>query len=239
MEKSKEQMCELILNLLNKTEENGCTPEEAEAFKNKAYKLMAKHQIDLLRVMDKTRKKNGDIDIDYMQVSRFNNGAWEKLLGMYVADCFDCKTVSIMEQRYGNKEFFTEFIGHTQDLEMVNFFFSYLRRYGLFKSQEFSNLKREQIGFLESYVYAVKGRLEEMYKRIEEDFDTNCTALMVVKKGSVEKFQKDRYPNLKTKRINYSKASAGSQRAGTECGKKTPLGRPITHNQNTQSSIGG
>ncbi len=234
----KNRAFKIILDLMNKSVENGATEEEAASSMKKATELMVKHNIDIAS-MDKNRdKKSGNIE-EVKFKTMYKERDWELFLGKACGEVFDCKMLLTNHwnttSNFNHKEIHCiNFIGHKSDLVMVGYFFKYLRNYAIHQACFYSKRKKEQNAFCSAFRLTVEKRLIELYKRIEEALDSSTMALVVKKKDAVNKFFKDKYPNIEYTNVKQSMGGSLSARtAGSKSGKAVPLGRPVTGGNGT------
>jgi len=251
-EESKEKIVATIMKCLelSREENNGTDGEKATA-KEMAEKLMAKYAIDIVDLRD------GRPDDSVFVTFKVDGSADEKVdfesaLANGIAKAFDCKMINSWGINGGHTyKWELHFCGTKHDLEIVVYFFKYLRR--TLYAMANKNITKETVtgraritpayvreaqrNYCYGMVNAINVRLEELYMKREQFIPSDSRALVVVKKQGVEDYYRNQYPNARPGR---SRRMSGDMRAfdkGREDGARINLSRPIEGNGHANTQI--
>ena len=242
MDTRKQEIISRIMKLLELGDEDKNTnPHERELAQKKAAKLMADYAIDF---KDLREEKKDNVFVTFTTDEGFEGRIdWEATLAQAIAVVFDSQTVNTVFGSRQWKHWKLSFMGTKSDVEIAMFFFKYLRRtvgrlaeskvtletihvpYGKKKS---SFLKQSRTAYCFGMMTMIGDRLKELYAKREEFFNSDCKALMVVKKNELADYVKQQFPGV---RVTHARLN-GDQRAfgwGEEDGKHVNLNRPIEH----------
>ena len=133
-----EKIIEKIKKLLEMTEENGASENEAMVAALKAQKLMAEYNIDLIDVQDE-HKPTDEIGEEYVDLS--DNGhrvsKWKGRLASIIAQNFRCKVYL-----HGNEA--VVFYGYKTDAKIAGDVFKFLFKTGGKLANKYYNLCRKE-----------------------------------------------------------------------------------------------
>jgi len=223
---AKMEMIQKITKLLNLSDEGkNENPHEREVAKRMAAKLMAEHAISFFEIEANGNGQEKKPALTEEQVGSLTQKyrKWEGLLGLYIAQTWDSEIV-LTKKFDGNT--IINFLGHKSDIEMVKYFFLYLRRTVGVKERLYKGRSKNDYTF--GMVNVLGQRLKELYKVRQEVTPSECRDLIVVKKDAVSAFVKQKYPRLKHTKYkhNYSQ----SLRDGMRDGHEIDLSRPCASN---------
>lgn len=186
---AREAMIDKIAMLMEKTVEQGCTPEEADAAINKAKELMLKYNIEMAKITNREQTQANGAEKETVQY--FDAEHWEQKLGWGISRAFQCKGI-------GHQSFMS-FIGVRVDLELTMYFFNrFLRFIPSMAYKEFpqKSYKRKRADFCSGASDAICVRLEELYKRFKEEAPPDTMALIVLKDGMIDKYIAEHFGKL-------------------------------------------
>lgn len=199
-ENTKQQkIMERISNLMAKTVENGCTPEEAAAAATMAQKLIAKYHIDMREYVE-----SEDVGIDTDMIRK----PWQQSLATTIARNTCCNVVGTsFRGRRGIKRL--TFIGRETDRLAVLQMYDRLvqvcmrgidaekKRY----KQKFGHTRGVEASYAMGFINAVNNAMNEQ-----------CRALALVIPESVETKIKELFPRLKKTKAPTFKANEAFKR---------------------------
>jgi hypothetical protein len=259
MEDKKNAIIDKIMKLMELgNEEKNTNPHERESAMKMAAKLMADYSIDFIDLKSNKPADDTFITLD-VEGSSEEKVDYEASLANSIARAFDCRLVNTYEYKDFARIWKMCFIGSKHDIEIVVYFFKFLRR--TLGTMSIKNVTRESIKEADPYkakriteqyikqarhnycygmVNSIDERLQELYAKREEFIPADSRALMVVKKDDVEKFMKEKFPNLRYSKAVSLKGDMGAFRQGKADGKKVNLSRPIDNHHSTPASqLGG
>ena len=243
-ENNKENIISKIMKLIELgNSENNNNPHEREAASKKAAKLMAEYSISFL---DLKVGKNGEENFTTITINGSSTKFvdYEGVLADIIAKTFDCTTINRNCTVDGWHMFF---IGDKHDLEIVIYFFKFLRRTlsamsyrsvtkeTLIKSNPWNSpisdsfLRESRRNYCMGIVDTISVRLKDLYTKREEFIPSNCKSLMVIKKDGLEKYIKDKYPNLRTQPLKAFTGDRDAYHKGKKDGNKINLSQPIAN----------
>ena len=250
MDAEKQRQINIILKCLALGDEDRNTSDaQRQVAQQKAAELMAKWGLDFADL--RTMKPKADafirVDIDGSQSTKVD---WESNLAGNIARAFDGEVVNINSSIYWQ----LSFLGAKTDIEIVVFFFEFLRRTIPVMSRRVINeqwirenlrqfhitpkmIREEQRTYCFGMVKEIGIRLMQLYKQREAFIPADCKALMVVKKDGIAEFVKDQFPRLRSGRPISLRGSNAAYGAGKEDGRRVNLNRPIEGGLN-RGSIG-
>jgi len=200
---------------------------EADTARQKAAKLMAKHQIDIASV--KTLENGFASDMIEVQTELFYYGSqrdmkWEGYLSNGIRRNFDCNALLTYDENGDNV---ISFMGHSKDVELVLYFFNYLQSKiasmikGKYHTQKDSN------SYARGLVSNVSKRLAEMYKEMESALPADVTALVVRKKEDAQAFMDGLYPPRSIVKSRRQAVNWELHAKGIKDGGKIPLNEAV------------
>jgi hypothetical protein len=214
-----DSMVSKILKLLELGKEDRNESEaQREAANRKAAELMARYSIDFADLREK--KPAGmfhqvDLKMDTQPVM------WEGSLAVIVSQCFDVRIV----QR--DWPWTLMFLGTKTDIEISVFFFKYLRRsIGIQAERKFMRMEDQEV-FAYGAIDVINRRLQELYIKRNEVFNTNEKALMVIKTDALDEFVKEKFPKLHKSQGPILPNNPEAYYAGRNAGEKVNLSRPL------------
>ena len=183
MNDKQQKIMERINNLLSKTVENGCTPEEAASAAAMAQKLIAKHHVDMREFSE---SEEVGTDTDMIQKP------WQQTLATTIAQNTCCDVVgSSVPGRRGSKRL--TFIGRETDR------FAVLQMYDRLLWACRQGISAEKKHYKE--IYGHTRGVENSYamgfiRAVSHAMNEQCRALQLVIPESVETKVKEMFPNL-------------------------------------------
>lgn len=257
MEDKKEAIITKIMKLMELgNEEKNSNAHEREAAMKMAAKLMADYAIDFVDLKNNKPKDDAFITLDVEGSSEIKVD-YEAQLANAIAYAFDCKLVNSYDYKEFQRIWKLVFLGSKHDIEIVVYFFKFLRRtLGVMATK---NVTKESIKASDPYkarrittqyieqarrnycfgmVRTIDERLKELYAKREEFVPSDCKALMVVKKDDLDKFMREKFPNLHYSRPTLLKGDMNAFHKGRDDGHKVNLSRPIdNHSSSTTPQI--
>ena len=262
MDDKKESIIAKIMKLMELgNEEKNSNPHEREAATKMAAKLMADYSIDFIDLKTNKAKDDPFITLDVEGSSEIKVD-YEAALAHAIAKAFDCKMINSYKYDYNADEIYGKiwkicFLGSKNDIDIVVYFFKFLRR--TLGAMARRNVTKESIQKADPYaarriteayiqqarknycfgmVSTIDQRLQELYLKREEFIPANCKDLMVVKKDDLEKYMKEKFPNLRYSKGTTLKGDMNSYHKGKQDGHSVNLSRPIDNNFTSHAQIG-
>jgi len=210
---NKEQVVKKIHKLLALASNN---PEshEAKLAGEKAAELMAKYQIESIKA------EGEDSKVSEVSTSRYKAmNSWEGVFLVKICDIFECRCLIS-----GNS---FRIIGMKADADLALWYFVFIRRTIIRQSEVYSKKKKEQDDFCVGMSIRVTERLNEIYKKKEEQQVKEMTKdLVVLKKGEVDNYMKNNY-KLKKNHSKRRRTDAKDYYAGYKKGDDISLNKPV------------
>jgi len=252
-EESKEKIVATIMKCLELSrEDNNGTEAERATAKEMAERLMAKYAIDFVDL--RNGKPNDSVFVTFtVEGSAEEKVDFESALANGIAKAFDCKMINDWKLDGFRYQWMLSFCGTKHDLEIVVYFFKYLRRTLYAMAQK--NVTKETVNgngrtrITTSYieearrnyclgmVRTINERLTELYAKREEFIPSDSRALVVVKKKGVEDYYHQQFPNIRNSRRKTMKGDIGAYYKGAEDGRNISLSRPIEGNGHANTQI--
>lgn len=240
---SKEKIVAKIMKMMELgREDKNSNPNERENALRMAAKLMAEYSISFTDL--RNGKPNESVFVTFVVEGSVDKTVdYEAMLALYIAEAFDCKAInSTLDDSWVLK-----FCGTKHDLEIVVYFFKYIRRTMYAMANKNVTLENTQIpydrkrvtdkdvrearrNYCFGMVTTIGERMKELYCKREEFIPSDCRALVVVKKEGVDKYYREQFPYAQKSR---SRRLSGDLRAldrGKADGKNVNLSRPIANN---------
>lgn len=207
--------------------------EEAKTASVLAGKIMAKHGIDMEQI-DLGKKKSEVGTSNYDLINKPDN-VWVEILAVWSAELFDCQLILVKNaRRISTDETFHRyiFVGKSHDLELVLWFFKYLRlRISKKGSDAYKEpkLKRE---FCYGATLAVCERIKNIIENKKQNIEKADvgSALMVQKDKEIEDFLNTNFDLVKSKRKQFEPKNRDPYLEGKRLGENIPLNSPINDN---------
>lgn len=237
--------------LLRKSTDMGATEAEAEAAAVKAQDMMLSHGIAMVDVAKYDAEGNTvKLEAEHIKVTMDTGSnrrpTWDVWLAFNTARAMGGKAVhspSMGIKSHGTFEpGFMDFFG--LNVEAMVEVFQYLRMVGDVESAkamrerpperaydpstgEFVTKKvggrRFRLGWLSGYVQRLRSRMEEHYRKIEQESETNGKALVLVR-DLVDEKMREVYPNLGTLRSGMRMYHGGAYKQGTSFADNVDIG---------------
>jgi CRISPR/Cas system-associated endoribonuclease Cas2 len=197
-----------IAKLITLANNDGATENEARVAMDRAKKLMAKYSLEEAQVLREKIKEGVDIKAVQESADCYYDGKfwnWEPRLGWQIALIFECKAVR-SAQRYDWEREETNrqmhFVGLPNDLSLVLYFFDYCQdEVGRHMELAYPDGgQRKQNSFALGMVERILERLQEFYKKYQEQMASDCTDIVIFKKDTVQKAYNEAFPNAKASR---------------------------------------
>jgi hypothetical protein len=216
----RDEIIEKVLKLMEMAKDTSGTTDGEKANANKlAAKLMADYSLEFadIRVGAKPSFTYETFELD-MNGDPVN---WAGTLANRIAQAFD---VRVIQRTWNNWQLV--YCGTKNDITLSVYFFTFLKRtVGKMSSKYTRAADRETFAF--GMVKTIGDRMEDLYKARNASFDSNCSALMVVKTDGLEKYVKDAFPNLSKSKSVRLNGSTEAHEAGRAAGHKVNISRPI------------
>lgn len=224
----KDTIITMVQGLLNKTTENGCTEEEAQAACAKAHELLQKYQLEMFDV-DKAnlgeKVKQQNVRSDYSKVPEHY-----RAVARAIAYGFNCRLVFSL----GGKNGIIHFIGVESDAIVAAYYYTKLsdqyywmgKAKGTAKGYRGGNASDYTKSFLIGAAQGLTAKFNE--ERAKEKDNKPVNALIVVKNKAVNEYVREYYPKLMMS-TTHSSASLGLA-DGYKAGVNTSLTRGIGNN---------
>lgn len=196
------KIIEKIKKLLEMTEANGASENEAMVAALKAQKLMAECNIDLIDIQDE-HKPTDEISEEFVDISDNSHqvSKWKGRLANIIAQNFRCKVYL-----HGNKA--VVFYGYKTDAKIAGDVFKFLFKTGGKLANKYYNLCRKEgkstRGVLNAYLVGY-------CQGIADVLEKQCVALMIVTPAEVEDGWKEKSKGFGTK--SNALRISGDQRA--------------------------
>jgi hypothetical protein len=231
-----------IMKCLELGSEKNPNLNERKLAQEKAAKLMADYEISFVDLKKGQKKEEVVIEVRMEAMYRRDYG-WEGMLANEIATAFDGRC--LLQQNWKG-EYTIIFLGHKADMDIVTFFFTFLRRTVDQMSKIFlrrrideglrHDKRAEQEAYRRGVVITIGERMQEIYQQKMNMMSADTTALVIYKKDLVQQFQDEKYP--KTKQGAAMKGgSYASYSAGRNDGKGINLNRPISHSGKNHAQI--
>jgi len=245
MEETKEKIVARIMKMMELgREDKNSNPNERENALRMAAKLMADYSIDIIDLRNGKPADSAFVTFT-VEGSVDEKVDYEAMLAGSIAEAFDAKVINSWGSNGIN--WVLKFCGTKHDLEIVVYFFKYLRRtmyamasknvtlenvripYGRKRVTD-KDVREAQRNYCYGMVQTIGERLTELYKKREEFIPSDCRALVVVKKEGVEKYYRDQFPNSLTSRVRRLSGDLSAFDRGGRDGRNVNLSRPIASN---------
>jgi len=247
-EESKEKIVARIMKLMELgREDKNSNPHERESATRMAARLMAEYSIDFVDL------RNGKPSESVFVTFKIDGSADEKVdfeaaLANSIAKAFDCKVIN--SDRSGHWQL--HFCGTKHDLEIVVYFYKYLRR-TLYAMAELNvtaenvrgrkdratpaEVRQAQRNYCYGLVTTISVRLEELYVKREEFIPSDCRELVVVKKQGLEDYYQNQYPNARNARRRMLTGDMRAYDRGVVDGRSIQLNRAVSGNGAASAQI--
>lgn len=219
---NKESIINKVKALLNKTEENGATKEEAILALQKATELMTKYMIDSGQLKETDQLSSVEVHVPRYKI-HFHT------IGNALAYLFDSQC--IITNKSHNRVHSLMFFGEPQDIELCKWFFLYLDSCLLRDTIEYRRTRATHTltqAFQQGWVNEVKRRIKSLKDQQERDFHSSGKELVLYNKQALIKIEANKRFNLKDislKPRNYDNEQAYGD--GVVAGNKVELRRVI------------
>lgn len=195
-----------IAKLITLANNAGATENEARVAMDRAKKLMAKHSLEEAEVLREKIKTGVDVNAVKESADCFYEGKfwnWEARLGWKIAPIFECKAIRGYQQYdwdMDDKMRQMHFVGLPNDLSLVLYFFDYCQdEVARHMEAAYPNGgQRRQNSFALGMVERILERLDEFYKRYQEEMSSACTDITIFKEDAVQRAYEQNFPNART-----------------------------------------
>jgi len=231
---NKEEIIRKIRGLLELAA-NDPESNESKLAAEKAGILQAKYNIKYVEEDNATRH----IITNEIPVYMKTNVTWSHYLITYIADAFDCRAVrGRSKQVVGDNAYCFAVIGYSHDVDLVMWFFRYLRTIISKRGEDRYKKMKERKSYQLGFTTAVGKRLKEMNRVKEQHTDEKTTALVVVKNKDVDKAYKEQFKN--SRKSNYTPTiEKDSYLKGKSDGESVSLSRPMPSGRQADNKIAG
>lgn len=226
------RMLEKVRKILNKAEDPACTPEEAEAFNDKAAELIAKFGIDmaLLAKRDPTTDKVKALRMVFPSPYSMD----KMMLCHLIAKAYRCETIQLTKKDAGGNRIL-RIVGFESDLRRTEFLYTHLliqAQNGMLHAEIFyrpenENLKSYKTSWFRGFSNAIYDRLQLAEKQAVRDGGTGTDLVVFDRSTEVKNAFTDEYPHIrKSGRTTSNGSGAGSgymagQQADINAGRLT------------------
>ena len=213
-----EKIIEKIRKLLEMTQENGASENEAMVAALRAQELMAKYNIDLIDVqgVHTSEEEICDIMINMTEYEHVST-KWSIRLAGIIAGNFRCKVYTIGKST-------VVFYGFKTDAKIASDVFKFLFNTGLkLAPKYYRQCKKEgkpTKGAASSYLIGY-------CQGIADVLEKQCVALMIVTSPKVEESWKEKSSGWKKTKVNFKNSDADAYSAGRTDGRATANARSI------------
>lgn len=202
---------------------NNDQTHEAEAAMKKAAELAEEHGLALSDVNQETGEVK-NINRDSVSLTHQRHNCWSLPLAEIVGNCFDCRTIIVKNPFTDNK---MVFIGTSTDLEMAVWYYKLIRLKTIRGASSEYTLVADQKMYGRGVIKTMRTRLEEMFKKVQEEIRTETTtALILVKNDAVDKEVKKQFPHLRSNTASYKMSgNMSAYKKGIKDGETMGLNR--------------
>lgn len=203
---------------------------EAKLAMQRAGEMMGKYGLEASEIKEtrgeKLKKESLNIYIKAYIV-------WEGQLIMAICETFDCKVIRLP---MGNETFIWYIIGYKGDVEIVTWFFKYLRIVISKMSEKKYKKVRDRRDYCLGATASVAARLKEMYKAREQAMAPDTKDLVLYKKQEVNKEFDKMFPKT-TKITHRQQHNFTALDKGHIDGKHVSLSKPIKNDSQRESGL--
>jgi len=237
-ENRRDTMRSVVAKLLNLALHPNTPKGEKDAAMDRATQIMAKYNIaqheailkDGIDINDTMTEEVMDMFYSYQ------SQGWEAYLGQYIGKAFDVEII-LKKARYSDESDKINFLGNSGDVGNTVYFFDYLQMLISGEARLLFKKISDRNDFGMGAGRKIGERLEELYLKVQAAMPSDCTALVIVKKGAVSTFVKNKYPNMGQTR-GKSVRNWGAYDKGKDYGSRVSLGKGIAGNSPSKQ-IGG
>jgi hypothetical protein len=223
MEKTKDQVIELIQKLANMRIDRGATPAEAANALAKIDQLLEAYQLTMLDVERKTFNEDLAQEIVELGISRIPQCYWD--LAYAVAGPRDCRVITVPKDQ---KERFI-FNGFRSDVVVASYEFRILLKLWLEQGEisgrslgrAGAQLIKHRNDFVSAAASAFREQLIDVRNKRQEA--PASTALVVVKKAAVDKYFCEQFPSIRYSKRKQAEWDVDAYRNGRQAGKTIEL----------------
>lgn len=226
MAKSREEMIELIKNLLAHANDTAASPEEASAFMTKAQELLEAYNISLIEVehVEETVIGSGIVEQRIM----FVNKTWRETLARNIAYFSFARAFRFQVDK---REYRMMFVGAQHNVEATILLFEWMEKrldWLCWEETQHTGLDGGELikhrnAWLIGAVQTITVRMSEARK---ERMNRETSSLVVRVKEEVEAYLRGKYV-MRPRHQSSTPIDVIGYEAGLEGGKKIPLSRPI------------
>lgn len=213
-----EKIIEKIRKLLEMTEENGASENEAMVAALKAQKLMAEYDIDLIDVKDeKITEEICEERVDTTLEGNYST-KWKIQLACIIANNFRCKVYTVGPNT-------VVFYGHKSDAKIAGDVFKFLfmtgTKLGVKHYRQAKKESKPTCGAATTYLLGFCAGISEVLGK-------QCRALMIVTSSEVEESWKEKSSKMRCKTQRYNQSyDEDSYEQGKSDGRATANARSI------------
>jgi len=236
-ENRRQTMRSVVAKLLNLAMHEKTGKHEAETAMARATEIMAKYNIARHEAILKSNIRMEDTmtEENMEMFYAFRSQSWEAYLAKGIACSFDCDMILKRASRgFGNQENdMVCFLGNDDDVANCCYFFDYLQMLVGGESRKRYKKISDRNDFGTGASRRIGERLKELNRRQAEMLPTDCTALVLVKKGSVTEYVKKKHPRVGSvygKRAQNGEVVAQGKAFGNTVGLSKGVGSPSIKN---------
>lgn len=197
MDRPTEKVMETIAKCLSLAADPGATDNEREVANRKAQQLMAKYGIDHYEAKAQDATEEDDVEVQAEEMWH-PDAHWELQLAGGIARAFSCQVIKIRQPWKDTAVL--HFFGMKHDLELVDYFWNYLRRtVTLFVDDDssYASSKKSKYSYAFGMVVRITERLYDLYNYMVDALSANCKDLVVSKESKVRAAMDAAHPDAK------------------------------------------
>lgn len=249
MIEDKEKVVDKIRKLLNKAE--GTSNEnEANTFFAKAQALMIKYAVDEAELIAKGERRREEIVTKCITIDARKTSRQDPLRSILnvIAECFNCKmwftTLQKRDPQTGklkkirdprsDNNFIAGFESDVQFVELMFYSVQMQLHSSILREMKKAKAGYEERGlkfgktvwlrnFTEGYLFRIGVRMQERYRRIEEDYGGGAALALRDKKTLVDMWAEENLSNLEVTKNKQKKYDPYAQRQGREAGERADI----------------
>ena len=195
----RKKVVEWVQKLMTKAADPASTEEERDAIQKKVVEFMTVYKITEMEAT--TPEEIAGHDMVRENVKFFRNqgkATWGYTLAWGIGPIFDCRVT----RSFVDGERVMSFVGYPEDVATCAYFFRVLQLQivGACDTAGYRKLQ-DKYDYAFGMAQRIKERMAEAYKRVREQVPVATKALMVLKDGAVEKYNKTVFPRTHSAKL--------------------------------------
>ena len=186
----REKVVEWVKKLMDKAADPATTEGERDAVQRKVEEFMARYKVTTMEATTPDEIKDHEMIQEDIKFAVPGKSNWGFMLAAGIAHVFECDCI-----RTRGTQKIMHFLGFPDDVETCLYFFRVFQMQVIFAidgiGYDTVNKKNSYAKGMTTRIYE---RMVDTYERVKEIVPAETKALMVVKKGAVEKFRKQQFP---------------------------------------------